>query len=128
MGELIKFTHKGDFSNTLKFFNKLLDREYLNVLEKYGKMGVEALKSATPRDTGKTAESWGYSITSGSKNTTIGWYNTNVNDGCRIAVILQYGHATRSGVYIEGTDYINPVVKPIFEQIANDAWKEVMAL
>lgn len=128
MGELIKFTHKGDFSNTLKFFNKLLDREYLNVLEKYGKMGVEALKSATPRDTGKTAESWGYSITSGSKNTTIGWYNTNVNDGCRIAVILQYGHATRSGVYIEGIDYINPVVKPIFEQIANDAWKEVMAL
>lgn len=125
---LIKVTHKGDFSHTQRFFNRLLHREYLNILEKYGREGVAALSSATPKDTGKTAESWNYSITHDSRKTTIGWYNTNVNDGVNIAVIIQYGHGTNSGTYVAGKDYINPAVKPIFDEIADNVWKEVNSL
>lgn len=125
---LIKFTNKGDFSRTERFFNSLLRRDYLNVLQKYGREGVEALRAATPKDTGLTANSWNYSLTYDSGKTIIGWYNTNVNDGVNVAVILQYGHGTKSGVYVQGRDYINPAVQPIFDKIADNVWKEVKAL
>lgn len=121
----ITFTHKGDFSKTEQFLNKLMKRDYLNVLDKYGQQGVEALRAATPRRTGVTANSWSYEITQSGDKTTISWTNSNRVNGVPIAIILQYGHGTRNGGFVQGRDYINPALRPIFEAIANDAWKEV---
>lgn len=122
----ITFKHKGDFSKTLKFFNHLLRRDYLNILDKYGKEGVERLKEYTPKDTGLTSESWNYVITKDKQSTTITWTNSNVNNYVNIALILQYGHATRNGGWVEGVDYINPALEPIFEKMAQEAWEEVI--
>lgn len=124
--EGITFTHKGDFSKTEKFFNKLLGLDYLNVLERYGQRGVDALASATPKDSGLTAASWGYEIQHNGERSSIIFTNSNINKGCNIAILLQYGHGTRNGGYVQGRDYINPAIQPIFDQIASDAWKEVM--
>ncbi len=124
----ITFKHKGDFSKTGKFFNALLKRDYLNVLEKYGRAGVDALASATPKDSGKTASSWNYEIIHNGKETSIAFVNSNVNKGVNIAIILQYGHGTRGGGYVAGRDYINPAIQPIFDKIASDAWREVTNL
>ena len=121
----IKITQKGDFSNIEKFFNKVLNREYLNVVSKYAEKGLDALKNATPKDSHKTAESWNYVIESNDKETSITYINTNVNKGVNIAIILQYGHATRNGGYVQGIDYINPALKPVFEEIAVKLWEEV---
>ena len=96
------------------------------ILEKYGQMGVEALRSATPIDSGKTAESWGYEISVGKEGATIYWTNTNQNKGVYIAVILQYGHGTGTGGYVQGIDYINPAIRPVFDKIAEEAWMEVV--
>ena len=122
---LISFKHKGDFSKTERFLNKIKGREYLNILEKYGQLGVEALSESTPGDSGKTASSWTYEIERSSSSTTISWLNTNVNQGVNIAIILQYGHGTGTGGYVVGIDYVNPAMKPVFEKIAEEAWKEV---
>lgn len=122
---LISFKHKGDFSKTERFLNKIKGREYLNILEKYGQLGVEALSESTPVDSGKTASSWTYEIERSSSSTTISWLNTNVNQGVNIAIILQYGHGTGTGGYVVGIDYVNPAMKPVFEKIAEEAWKEV---
>lgn len=124
----ITFRHKGDFSKTEKFFNSLLKLDYLNVLERYGKAGVAALASATPKDSGLTAASWDYEITHNGKETTIAFTNSNVSNGVNIAIILQYGHGTRNGGYVAGRDYINPAIQPIFDKMANEAWKEVTNL
>lgn len=96
-----------------------------NQLKKYGELGVKALKHNTPRDTGKTSESWSYEITESKGSFTISWKNSNIHDGVLIAAILQYGHGTGSGGYVRGIDYINPSMRPVFQQIADDAWKEV---
>lgn len=122
---LISFKHRGDFSKTERFLNKIKGREYLNILEKYGQLGVEALSESTPVDSGKTASSWTYEIERSSSSTTISWLNTNVNQGVNIAIILQYGHGTGTGGYVVGIDYVNPAMKPVFEKIAEEAWKEV---
>lgn len=122
---MISFKHRGNFNNTENFFRRMSKNGYLSELEKYGTMGVDALSSATPVDSGKTADSWYYEIIKKGNTTTISWRNSNVEDGVNIAVILQYGHATRNGGYIKGIDYINPAIRPIFESIANSAWKEV---
>ena len=122
---LISFKHKGDFSKTERFLNKIKGREYLNILEKYGQLGVEALSESTPVDSGKTASSWTYEIERSSSSTTISWLNTNVNQGVNIAIILQYGHGTGTGGYVVGIDYVNPAMKPVFEKIAEEAWREV---
>lgn len=122
---LIRFKHRGSFNKTEKFFNFILGKNYLNMLSKYGELGVKALSEATPVDTGKTASSWTFEITSDSKRTAIYWLNTNVNKNVNIAVILQYGHGTGTGGYVQGIDYINPAMRPIFEKIADEAWKEV---
>lgn len=122
----ISFTSKGDFSKTIKFLNKVKNVKINNILSKYGKIGVNALSQATPKDSGVTSRSWNYKIEVNNNNASIVWYNTNVVKGVNIAVILQYGHGTRNGGWVEGRDYINPAMKPIFDKIADQVWKEVI--
>lgn len=126
MPKVITFSHRGDFQKTDKFFHRVLEKHYMNKLEKYGKKGAEALAAATPTDSGRTAISWGYEIQPGNGNLSVYWTNSNVNKGINIAMILQYGHGTRNGGYVEGRDYINPAIQPIFDAMADEAWKEVV--
>ena len=121
----ITFKHRGNFSKTQQFFNKMLNRDYLNVLDKYGREGCAALAQATPKDSGETAKSWTYEIRQNDKGVKLVFLNTNVQNGVNIAIILQYGHGTRNGGYVQGIDYINPIVQPIMEKIAEEAWREV---
>lgn len=121
----IVFKHKGNLKKTTKFLERMVKEEYLNNLDKYGREGVDALSSATPVDTGKTAASWDYRIEKTNSSTKIIWTNSNVNNGVNIAIILQYGHGTNHGGYVQGRDYINPAIRPIFDKIADNAWKEV---
>lgn len=117
-----------NFDKTLKFFDDVEDAIRYFDLSRYGKKGVEALKAATPKDSGETANSWYYVIEHDEKNGryTINWYNSNVKkDWFNVAIMLQYGHATRNGGYVKGVDYINPALRPIFEELADHAWKEV---
>lgn len=119
-------TVRGDLKKTEGFLQKLINRRYLRILDKYGKKGVEALADATPKKSGKTAASWGYRIEETDEYTAIVFENSNVvNDWCNIAIILQTGHGTRNGGYVRGRDYINPAIQPIFDDIATAAWKEV---
>lgn len=113
------------FKKTDSYLERLKEVFRSGLLDKYGKMGVEALSNATPKNSGTTAESWTYEIVRKDHTVTINWCNTNINDGVPVAVILQYGHATRNGGFVKGTDYINPAMAPIFEKIAEEAWKEV---
>lgn len=122
----ISFTSKGDFSKTIKFLNKVKNVKINDILSKYGEIGVNALSQATPKDSGVTSRSWNYKIEVNNDNASIVWYNTNVVKGVNIAVILQYGHGTRNGGWVEGRDYINPAMKPIFDKIADQVWKEVI--
>lgn len=115
----------GSFKNTENFLQRMLKMDMFNTLEKYGREGVEALASATPVDSGLTASSWKYEIVKTKKTYTIRWINTNVVDGVPVAILLQYGHGTGNGGYIQGRDYINPALKPIFDKIANEVWKAV---
>ena len=123
---MIKISHKGNFNNTEKFLKKISTADFMRNLEKYGEMGVQALASATPIDSGLTASSWSYEIEKSSGSYTIHWVNNNVNNGVNIAIILQYGHGTGTGGYVQGRDYINPALRPIFDEIADSAWKEVV--
>lgn len=125
---MISFRQKGDFSKTEKLLKKSLGKDYRSILDRYGKEGVNALSAATPIHSGTTAVSWGYAIEKGDNTISIVWTNSNVNRGVNIAVILQYGHATKSGSYVEGIDYINPALRPIFDSLAEACWKEVTAL
>ena len=122
---MIKFTQRGSFRNTERYLHRLKQRELLAVLNKYGNIGVSALANATPVESGETAASWTYSIQQSPGYYSIRWHNSHQNDGVPIAVLLQYGHGTGTGGYVQGTDYINPAVRPIFEEMANEAWKEV---
>lgn len=121
---MISFRHKGDFRKTTSFLvNAKAVR--LGDLDRYGREGVAALASATPTDTGRTANSWYYEITNTKGSAKITFYNSNVQNGVPIAIILQYGHSTRNGGWVEGRDYINPAIQPIFDKIADNAWREV---
>lgn len=122
---MITVRQKGDFSKTIRYLNKMKKVDVRRVLERYGQAGVAALASATPTDTGKTAMSWYYEITYENGNATIEFHNSNVQNGVPIAIILQYGHGTRNGGWVQGRDYINPVIQPIFDKIADEAWREV---
>jgi hypothetical protein len=122
------FRHRGNFNHIEKFFNHVRGAAYLNILDKYGQEGVNALSASTPVDSGKTASSWTYEIQHSKSATRISWLNTNVNQNVSVALILQYGHGTGTGGYVTGIDYINPAMKPIFEHIAEEAWKEVTAV
>lgn len=122
---MIRFEQKGDFEKTRKFLKEAGKRDLDNILNKYGKMGVENLSAYTPRDTGLTASSWTYTIEKTKNKVSITWRNTNVVDGVPIAIILQYGHATRNGGYVEGVDYINPALEPVFKELKDRIWREV---
>lgn len=122
---MIRLTSKGDFSKATKYFERLKEASRLKVLEKYGQAGVDALSSATPIESGLTASSWSYEIHRQNGGVSIDFYNSNVNKGVNIAIILQYGHGTGTGGWVQGRDYINPAIQPIFDQIVEEAWKEV---
>lgn len=122
---MITFRQKGDFSNLNRFLEKAKEGLKIGDLDKYGREGVAALSSATPVDSGLTAESWYYEIERQNGSVSITFNNSHINKGVPIAIILQYGHGTRNGGWVEGRDYINPAIQPIFDQIANSAWEEV---
>jgi len=127
MPKVISFTQKGDFKKTNRFFHRLIGAHYRHKLEKYGQRGVQALRNATPQNSGKTADSWSYEIVEKSGQLSLYWKNNNVNDGVNIAIILQYGHGTRNGGFVEGIDYINPAIRPVFKDMADEIWKEVVS-
>ena len=120
-----------DFSKTIKHFERLENlnkKTLINILRKYGDAGVAALEKATPMDTGETASSWSYSIVEGDGEATLSFNNSAQNEGIPIAILIQYGHGTGTGGYVQPNDFINPAMKPIFQKIADDAWKEVSAI
>lgn len=119
-------TQKGNFNNLESFFKKHGKIDYISILKIYGELGVSALSDATPKDTGKTAASWGYTIEKTKKEYIITWTNSNINDGVNIALILQYGHGTDNGAYIKGIDYINPSLTKVFNQFIDTITKEVL--
>jgi len=125
---MIRFRQKGDFSKVTRFLERAKEAIRLGTLDKYGREGVAALSSATPVDSGLTASSWYYEIENRSGSARITFYNSNIQNGVPIAIILQYGHGTRNGGWVQGRDYINPAIRPIFEKIADEAWKEVTKL
>ena len=125
---MISFRQKGDFSKLNRYLERVKETVKLGDLDKYGREGVAALSSATPVDTGKTANSWYYEIERQNGSVSIVFKNSNINDGVPIAVILQYGHGTQNGGWVQGRDYINPAIQPIFDKIAENAWKEVTNL
>lgn len=125
---MITFRQKGDFSKLTRFLERAKEAVRLGDLDKYGREGVAALASATPYDTGGTANSWYYEIEHKNNSTSIIFSNSNVNKGVPIAIILQYGHGTRNGGWVQGRDYINPAIQPVFDNIANEAWREVTKL
>lgn len=122
---IITFKQNGNFKKTQLFFDRVKRFRYMSQLDKYGQMGVDALSANTPVDSGMTAASWRYSIDRIGQGFRIYWSNDNINDGVNIAIILQYGHGTGTGGWVEGIDYINPAIRPIFNEIAENAWKEV---
>lgn len=122
---MITFRQSGDFSKTIKFLERAKQIVHISDLDRYGRAGVAALKSATPVDTGLTADSWYYEIKNKNGSVEISFNNSNIQNGVPIAIILQYGHATRNGGWVQGRDYINPAIQPIFDKIADEAWKEV---
>lgn len=125
---MISFRQKGDFSKLTHFLEKAKEAVHFGELDKYGLEGVAALASATPIDSGQTANSWYYKIINKNGSATIAFYNSNIQNGVPIAIILQYGHGTRNGGWVQGRDYINPAIQPIFDKIVNDAWREVTKL
>lgn len=125
---MIGFRHKGDFSKTEKYLERAKTAARIKILESYGRKGVAALASATPVDTGLTASSWYYVIERSSTESKIVFCNSNIQNGVPIAIILQYGHGTGTGGWVQGRDYINPAIQPLFDQLANNAWREVTKL
>jgi hypothetical protein len=122
---MIEFTERGDFSNTERYLRRMKTLELNAILTKYATLGQNALSNATPVESGETAASWYYSIVQRPGYFSIRWHNRHVEDGVPIAVILQYGHGTGTGGYVQGRDYIMPAIRPIFDQIVDEAWREV---
>lgn len=123
---MVSFKHRGNFRNTEKLLTRASKANYMSILRKYGDAGVRALASATPTETGKTAGSWSYQIEGSRGHYEIHWTNSNVNNGVPIAIILQLGHGTGTGGFVQGRDYINPALGPIFDQLASDLYKEAV--
>ena len=122
---MITIRNTGKFEKTFKFLNKAPLSKYLNIFDKYGRRGVQALSDATPQDSGTTANSWFYTIQRTRRGMSISWNNSNVSDGIPIVILIQYGHGTSQGGYVQGVDFINPVLKSIFTNMIDDIWKEV---
>ena len=125
---MIRISQKGDFTKTSRYLAKLKKAARLEILNKYGSKGVAALSSATPVDTGQTAGSWSYKIHNNGRGATINFYNSHTNNGVNIAIILQYGHGTGTGGYVQGRDYINPAIQPVFDELVAEVWKEVTSI
>ena len=125
---MITVRQKGSFSKTIRYMTRVKKAINISDLDRFGKEGVSALASATPIDSGETASQWYYEIERGRESVTIGFNNSNIQNGVPIAIILQYGHATRNGGWVSGRDYINPAIQPVFDKIAEEAWKEVTRL
>jgi hypothetical protein len=123
---MFSFKHRGNFNNTERFLNKAGRLNYRQILDRYAGAGVRALSSATPIDTGLTKTSWDYYIKVSSKYSKIVWTNSHIENGVPIAIILQYGHGTKNGGFVQGRDYINPAIRPIFDSLAEDLWREVL--
>ena len=125
---MISFSHKGDFSKLTGFLERAKGIVHLSALDRYGRRGVAALASATPVESGETAASWSYEIQNGDGTAAITFKNSHIVDGVPIAIILHYGHGTGTGGWVEGRDYINPAIQPIFDEIVEEAWREVAQL
>lgn len=125
---LIIIKQRGNFNNTERFLTKSTIAKYLDILNKYGRKGVDVLSAATPVNTGETATSWGYEIIRTKRGIRISWTNSNVVDGVAVAILIQYGHGTGNGGYVQGNDFINPALKPIFDDISESIWKEITSL
>ncbi len=123
---MITFRQKGDFSKLTRFLERAKETVKIGLLDKYGQEGVAALAAATPVESGKTASSWSYEIVRNSNSVSLRFKNSNINQGIPIAIVLQYGHGTRNGGWVQGRDYINPAIRPIFDKLADEAWKEVI--
>lgn len=123
---LIKITNRGDFRLTRDFINRARNREIYSELDSFGRMGVNALSRMTPVRTSLAANSWGYRILRTSRKTSIEWYNTDLESGVSVVILLQYGHATGTGGYVAGRDFINPAMRPVFDQIAENVWRKVV--
>ena len=124
---MIKLSSRGNFNKTNKFLKEMthINNNIYTVLQRYGQLGCDRLREATPKDTGLTADSWVYKVTVHGDRAGVEWWNTNINDGVPIALILQYGHGTGWGAYVPGRDYINPALQPVFDEIAEKVWEEV---
>lgn len=123
---MISIKHRGNFDKTESFLNRMSKSDYIDrLLDECGKKGVEALKASTPRDSGYTADCWYYDVKRNKSGVTITWSNSYINEGVPIAIILQYGHGTGTGGYVQGRDYINPAMQPVFDNISNEVWREV---
>ena len=122
---MITYTVSGDYSKTDKFLKSMQNGDLFSNLDRYGKMGVRALADNTPEESGLTSDSWGYRVIKSRTRPGIEWYNRNVNDGANIAILIQYGHGTGTGGYVQGIDYINPAIRPIFNKIVDDIWSQV---
>ena len=122
---MISITSSGSFKKTESFLSKMLSGDIFNGFDSFGQRGVDALANATPVNSGLTASSWVYRIVVKNGRRTIEWYNTNVNNGAHIAILIQYGHGTGTGGWVEGRNYINPAIQPVFDQIASDVWEKV---
>lgn len=122
---MISFTVSGTHRKTMDFLTRMKSGSHLEIAAKYGAQGVSALMGATPVEDGETQAGWYYEIDRRSGYLGVHWYNSNVEDGIPIAVLIQYGHGTGNGGYVQGRDYINPALRPLFDQIAAEMWKEV---
>jgi len=122
----VKFSHKGDFKITQNFFDVNLKRNWRQILDQYGKLGVSALASSTPVRSGETAAAWSYEVVKFRASVVIRFHNSHIVNGSKIALLLQFGHATRNGGFIQGRDYINPAIRPVFDSLTQNAWKEVV--
>lgn len=125
---MISFRHTGDFSKLKRYLERAKEAAHIGILDRYGREGVAALSSATPVDTGTTSNSWYYTIERKNGSSSIVFHNSNVDSGVLVAILIQYGHGTRTGGWVQGRDYINPAIQPIFDKIATEAWREVTKL
>ena len=125
---MITFKSRGDFNATTKFLKNAKESDITRIFEKYASEGTSALESNTPKDSGVTANSWSYTIVKTKRGASIYWTNSNMVDGVPLVILIQYGHGTRSGTFVQGKDFINPAMKPIFDKIAENLWKEVSSL
>lgn len=122
---MISTQSSGSLKKTTDFLQGLKSGRIFDGLDRFGRLGVEALANATPRESGETANSWFYQVVRKPGQVVVEWHNTHIVDGAPIAILIQYGHGTGTGGYVQGRDYINPAIRPIFDQIAQDVWEKV---